>query len=177
MRVEALRGEIVADSRVEDEAEEGKSSSATYLMFQLGQRIFAVDVRCVREVLAVCEILPLPNAPPDVVGVIDLRNQGIAIVDLASRLGMASASSKDARIVVFEIPKGAEIVSLGVVADQVLRVHEVADEDVEAVAQTGADWQGDGVKGMIRTEDGLALVVGIERFLTVSDTAGEYDFE
>ena len=83
MRAEALRGEIVADSRAEDDAAEGETSSATYLMFQLGQRIFAVDVRCVREVLAVCEILPLPNAPRDVVGVIDLRNQGIAIVDLA----------------------------------------------------------------------------------------------
>ncbi len=177
MRVEALRGEIVADNGVEDDLGEGKPSSATYLMFQLGQRIFAVDVRCVREVLAVCEILPLPNAPPDVLGVIDLRNQGIAIVDLASRLGMVSSPGDDARIVVFEIPQGADIVSLGVVADQVLRVHEVAEEDVEPVARTGADWQGDGVKGMIRTEDGLALILGIERFLAVADTLGEYDFE
>lgn len=177
MRAEALRGEIVADSRAEDDAAEGETSSATYLMFQLGQRIFAVDVRCVREVLAVCEILPLPNAPRDVVGVIDLRNQGIAIVDLASRLGMATAPGEDARIVVFEVSNGTDEVSLGVVADQVLRVREVADEEVEPVAHTGADWKGDGVKGMIRTEDGLALILGIERFLAVSDTVGEYDFE
>jgi purine-binding chemotaxis protein CheW len=173
---EALRGEIVADSRGWQGEGEEEASSATYLMFKLGERIFAVDVRSVREVLVVCEMLPLPKAPPDVVGVIDLRQQGIAIVDLASRLGMTAEPAEDARIVVFEVGDGSEAVSIGVIADQVLRVREVADEDVEPVAQVGADWQGEGVTGMIRSGDGLALILEVERFLIISDDKSEFDF-
>ncbi|MBE1297642.1 MAG: hypothetical protein GJ678_15710 [Rhodobacteraceae bacterium] len=176
MRNEALRGEIVADSRGWQGEGEEEASSATYLMFKLGERIFAVDVRSVREVLVVCEMLPLPKAPPDVVGVIDLRQQGIAIVDLASRLGMTAEPAEDARIVVFEVGDGSEAVSIGVIADQVLRVREVADEDVEPVAQVGADWQGEGVTGMIRSGDGLALILEVERFLIISDDKSEFDF-
>jgi chemotaxis signal transduction protein len=78
--------------------------------------------------------------------------------------------------VVFEVGDGSEAVSIGVIADQVLRVREVADEDVEPVAQVGADWQGEGVTGMIRSGDGLALILEVERFLIISDDKSEFDF-
>ncbi|MDE4175658.1 chemotaxis protein CheW [Phaeobacter sp. PT47_59] len=176
MRAETLRGDQPSGGGSWEMEASEEATQATYLMFRLGARIFAVDVRSVREVLVVCEILPLPKAPPDVVGVIDLRNQGIAIVDLAARLGMMPEISHDARIIVFEVDDGGSALSIGVVADQVLRVREVPDEDIEPVAKTGADWQGDGVDGVIRTQDGIALILQIEQFLVTTDKVGDFDF-
>lgn len=174
MRAEALRGEMPEGDLGWDPLDTQDAQQATYLMFRLGARIFAVDVRSVREVLVVCEILPLPKAPPDVVGVIDLRNQGIAIVDLASRLGMMPQISNDARIIVFEIDQDGAFLAIGVVADQVLRVIEVADEDIEPVARTGTAWPGSGVEGVIRSQEGNALILRIQEFLVTDQSAGEH---
>ncbi|HXT71156.1 MAG TPA: chemotaxis protein CheW [Vicinamibacterales bacterium] len=71
------------------------------LLFELDGGRYAVDATRVMEVLPLVNIRPLPNAPPGVAGLIDLRGTPVPIVDLASlTLGRPTRSRLSTRIVV-----------------------------------------------------------------------------
>src|SRR6056297_2732472 len=112
----------------------------TYLTFVLAEQIFAVPVANVREILDLQTISRLPNAPGDLVGMIDVRGQGIGVVDLASRLGLCLDGGAESRIVVFELDDGPDRVPLGIVADRVLSVAEIEPHSVEKTPKTMSTW-------------------------------------
>jgi len=150
---------------------------STVLTFALGKQIFAVDVHLVREILDMTEISPIPNMPHEILGMIDLRGQGIAIVDLASRIGASVENWDHARIIVFELPNKTGTTSLGVVADRVLRVRETdTSSDIEPVPDTLSGWTCSEASGMLRTDDGIAMLLRIESILSVGDQPGPFDF-
>lgn len=160
---------------VEDSADI-EAQPPTVLTFTLGDQLFAVDVQRVREILDLTEISPLPNAPHDILGMIDLRGQGIAIANLASRIGASVTPQDDARIVVFQFPSETGQTSLGVIADRVLRVREMVDKDVEPVPETLTGWKCEVAGGMLRTEDGIAMILDIDKILCADGLPGPFDF-
>ncbi|MFT6103952.1 MAG: purine-binding chemotaxis protein CheW [Paracoccaceae bacterium] len=177
MKAEALSTDTAfALDEFGDQDETEEASQVVMLTFTLGRQVFAVDVGFVREILDMSEISQFPNAPHDVLGMIDLRGQGIAIIDLAGKLGTHAQSSPDARIIVFEFVREGVTTSLGVVAEKVLRVRDLAKETLEPVPDTLSGWRCDAVEGMVRTDDGIAMVLGIESILCKSDVPGAFDF-
>ena len=55
--------------------------------FTIDGEVFGVDVRRVREVVRPLEITPIPLAPPEVAGLINLRGEIVTALDLRVRLG------------------------------------------------------------------------------------------
>ncbi len=174
---EALLDPFGFDAGDGEDGTHEETQPPTVLTFTLGEQIFAVDVHRVQEILDRTAISPLPNAPHDVLGMIDLRGKGIAIVDLASRIGAVAARNQDARIIVFEFPSGDTFMSVGVLAERVLRVREMADKEIEPVPETLSDWNCDVAAGMLRTEDGIAMILDIDRILWNAGRPGAFDFD
>lgn len=150
-------------------------STPTVLTFMLGRQLLAVDVHRVREILDRSAIMPLPSAPHDVLGMIDLRGQTIAIVDLAGRIGV-DPPAETGRIIVFELPNGGGTTSLGILADKVLRVREIGEDSVEEVPETLSDWRCDMASGMLRTDEGIAMILRIDHILGATARPGPFDF-
>lgn len=155
----------------------GAGAVATYLAFVLGGQVFAAPIGSVREIVDACAIAPLPNAPHDVLGMIDLRGQSIGVIDLAARLGLRVAPEDGGRIVVFEFGHGGTAVSLGVVTERVLRVTEVGPEAHEPVPETLSGWRCEAATSLARMEDGRAIVLDIDRLLRRDATPGPFDFD
>jgi purine-binding chemotaxis protein CheW len=66
-------------------ADEAKAAEELQLVvFSLGREEFAVEVTQVREIMRMEEITRMPKSPPFVEGIINLRGQIIAVVDLAN---------------------------------------------------------------------------------------------
>jgi purine-binding chemotaxis protein CheW len=149
----------------------------TYLLFGLGTRNYAADVSNVREIVDLAEIRPIPNAPHDVFGLIDLRNQSIPVVDLAARMQVEANPETDARIIVFEFGKPEALKCLGIIADRVISVSEIATSSIESLSDAISGWQGDGVAGVIRFGDMQSLVLRIEHYLATVDLPGEFEFD
>jgi purine-binding chemotaxis protein CheW len=149
----------------------------TVLTFRLGAQVFAADVGSVREVVDLCAIAPMPGAPHSVLGMIDLREEQISIIDLADRLGLPFAEGEHKRIIVFTFGEGQSAFSLGVVADQVLRVCEIDSTSLEPMPETRTGWKNADIEGLVRIEEGSAMVLGIERILCgQQQLPGEFDF-
>jgi purine-binding chemotaxis protein CheW len=66
--------------------------SPSYTTFQVGEYWLGIDARRVQEVLRGEEPTEVPLAHPALRGLINVRGQIVPVVDLATRLGLASAA-------------------------------------------------------------------------------------
>src|SRR5437764_4006630 len=98
------------------------------VVVRAGGHAYGIPVAAVVEVTRMVALAPLPDAPPWVCGVADLRGVPVPVVDLAARLGRASRTPVlDRRIVITADPADprdpAEPVGLvGLVVDEVTGV-------------------------------------------------------
>jgi purine-binding chemotaxis protein CheW len=152
----------------------------TLLTFVLGGQVFAVPVTHVREIVDPTEISALPNAPHDVLGLIDLRGKSVPVVDLAARLGLRADPGGESRIVVFSFDEGegeAGSASLGVLTERVLRVADIPQESLEPLPDPLSGWRCEAATTLARTEDGRALVIDVDSVLRRSGQPGPFDFD
>jgi len=73
----------------------GQGSGESICTFWLGPDCFGLDVQLVSEVLLVDDILPVPWAPPALLGLINSRGRIVPVVSLATLLGVSSAAAPE----------------------------------------------------------------------------------
>jgi purine-binding chemotaxis protein CheW len=66
-------------------------SGESICTFWLGTDCFGLDVQLVNEVLLIDDILPVPWAPPALLGLFNSRGRIVPVVDLATLLGLPSS--------------------------------------------------------------------------------------
>jgi len=130
--------------------------------FKIGDEEFGVDILKVQEINRMLEVTQVPNAPPYVDGVINLRGKVIPIMDLRSRFGMARRErDKNSRIVVVEL--SGKIV--GFVVDsvnEVLRIPKSVTEPPPPLA-TGVDTEY--ITAVGKLEDRLLILLDLDKVL------------
>lgn len=90
-----------------------------WVCFVLGEQPYALPILEVQEVLSEAQIEPVPGAPADTIGVINLRGAIVAVADLRLRLGLATRPS-DAHTAIIVLAGEGE--SLGLRVDRVTQV-------------------------------------------------------
>lgn len=102
-------------------------SSKLYATFVLDDILLGVEATMVQEVLAHQQLAQIQLAPPEVVGLMNLRGQVVVTLDLRGRLGMPAKAVDPSMVnVVLRTPSGA----VSVLVDSVRDVLEVADHDL-----------------------------------------------
>ncbi len=64
-------------------------------VFPLGETMLGIDADCIDEITAMPKLTPVRGAPDWVVGIGNLRNRIITLIDLGSRLGFGSTPIGD----------------------------------------------------------------------------------
>ncbi len=110
------------------------SESLQLVTFRIGNEEFAIDIKKVREINRMIDITQIPNAPPFVKGMVNLRGKIIPVVSLRKKLGFDEIECGNAtRIMVAEI----ENQILGFIVDSVSEVLRIQNADVEAAPSIG----------------------------------------
>lgn len=103
-----------------------------YLAFHVGPEQFAITVLAVREIMGMQEITAVPQAPPYVRGVINLRGKVIPVVDLRLKMGIAAAEyTSRTCIIVVGIPGETNEVLTGAIVDAVSEVANIPGDEIE----------------------------------------------
>lgn len=110
-----------------------------YLIFNLNNQQYGVDILNVREIVGIMPIREVPQAPSSVKGVINLRGRIVPIIDLRLKLNMPQVEYNDRTcIVILEIPLEQGVFHVGVVVDTVSHVETIRAKDVEPPPKLGA---------------------------------------
>lgn len=102
------------------------------LVFHIGADRYGLRLRDVLRVLPLVELKQLPLAPDSVAGIMDLHGASVPVIDLCRASGLPSGEDHfDTRIIVadYVTQEGAHH-ALGLRAERVLGVQEVADESL-----------------------------------------------
>jgi purine-binding chemotaxis protein CheW len=100
-----------------------------YCTFRLGGRLFGFDIRSVREASPHTTLTPIPHAPPEVRGYVNLRGHIFLVLDLRRFLGMEPAAvTTDSRLLLFKPSVGE---SFGVLVDQIGDIITVGADQAE----------------------------------------------
>jgi len=129
-------------------------SSEQVLEFRLGGETYCVEIGFVAEIVDADELTPVPNAPPEVEGMMDLRGRTTSIVDPKVVFGIED-EGEGKRIVVFDEQAVGLGGATGWIVDEVVQVVDVSDGDVEPSPVA----EDDAVHGIVRREDGLVIWV------------------
>jgi purine-binding chemotaxis protein CheW len=92
--------------------------------FSVDGRSYGVDVARVREVIRPQEITPIPLAPPEVAGLLNLRGEIVTALDLRVRLGSAPRPGADAMHMIMTTEHGP----VSLLVDEAGQVIEVDTE-------------------------------------------------
>jgi purine-binding chemotaxis protein CheW len=142
-------------------------SEAQFVTFSLGEEIFAVPVEVVREILDHEEPFKIPHGPDYLLGLRDVRGQGVPVIDLRLRLGLSrTEKTPHTRILVLDVPVGNKVLVLGLVADRVYEVVPFLREQIEAAPDIGIRWRSDYISGVVRRNGGFVVIIDLARLFS-----------
>jgi purine-binding chemotaxis protein CheW len=148
------------------------SSESQFVTFSLGAEIFAVPVEVVREILDHEEAFKIPHGPDYLLGLRDVRGQGVPVVDLRLRLGMTKTEkTPHTRILVLDVQIGEKMLTLGLVADRVYEVTPFRRDEIEGAPDIGVRWRSDYIAGVVRRNGSFVVIVDLARLFSDSGAA------
>ena len=150
------------------EAEMPAGEVIQLINFRLRDEEFGVDIDSVREITRVGDITHIPEAPSFIQGVINLRGQIIAVIDLAGRFGLATQEklSDIARIVVTEVNDQ----TVGMLVDEVPGVLKIPEENIEPTPELiQSQIRKDYIKGVGKLKNRLIIFLDLEKVLAPSE--------
>jgi purine-binding chemotaxis protein CheW len=143
-----------------------------YLTFTLGDEVFAMDIRTVREIIQHAAMTVVPLMPNFVRGVINLRGAVVPVIDLQSRFGRSTTVvGKKTCIVIFDASSEGEKMELGLMVDAVSEVIEIEPSQIEPPPQFGTSIQREFIRGMGKVDGEFIVILEPERALNVDDMA------
>jgi len=141
-----------------------------YLTFNLQSESYGIDVLKVREIIRLTTITSVPQMPPHIRGVINLRGKIIPVMDLRIRFEFASAANNEQTCIIVvqvKLPDG-KATQMGLVVDGVEEVINIADGDIEETPSFGGQICTDyiigiaKVKGLVKTLLDIDGIVGAD---------------
>lgn len=141
-----------------------------YLTFALAEEEYGIGILKVKEIIGMMAITSVPQTPPFVKGVINLRGKVIPVVDLRLKFGMQEmAYTERTCIIVVEIAgegRGTVNTQMGIVVDAVSEVLNIKAEDVEETPTFGAALNTDFILGMAKMDGGVKILLDIDKVLS-----------
>lgn len=143
-----------------------------YLTFSLGEEIFAVSIRGVREIIQYPPITIMPLMPEFVRGVINLRGSVVPVIDLQARFGRAAASvGKKTCVIIFDAARDAERSDLGLMVDAVSEVIEIDGAQIEPPPNFGAVVRRDFISGVGKVGGRFVIILEPGRAFDMEEMA------
>jgi purine-binding chemotaxis protein CheW len=148
------------------------TDAGQYLTFMLVGEEYGVDILRVQEIKEWDTVTALPNTPPYVKGVINLRGTIVPIVDLRQRFGLENIPYGPTTVVIVlkvEHDHGSRI--MGLVVDAVSDVYNVGNEELKSPPQFGNSAYTNYIKGLATVNGKMLIVLDVDRLLNSGELA------
>jgi purine-binding chemotaxis protein CheW len=132
-----------------------------YLTFTLAGEECGLEILKVREIIGIMDITAVPQMPPHVRGVINLRGKVVPVVDLRLKFGMPSVEYTHATCIIV-VDVGTLV---GIIVDTVEEVLDIEGDQVDPPPPLGASVDTTFILGMGKLKGGVKILLDIDRIL------------
>jgi purine-binding chemotaxis protein CheW len=150
-----------------DEQANNKDSATRgmYLTFVVDQDDYALEIDYVTEIIQMQAITDMPELPPYIKGVINLRSKIVPVMDIRTRFGKEERIPDDRTCIVVVDVDGADI---GMIIDTVRETMHIEEENIAPPSQARRGMDNKYIKGVCKTELGTKLLIDLERVVAAS---------
>jgi purine-binding chemotaxis protein CheW len=136
------------------------------LTFVLGGETYGVDILRVQEIRGWSAVTKIPQSPPHVLGVLNLRGAIVPIVDLRTRFALERAEYTAVTvIIVLSVLSPGGRRDFGVVVDGVSDVVDVKAADVRPAPEMGTSAATSYIRGLATVAERMVVLLDIDRLI------------
>ena len=147
-----------------------EQSVQQYLTFMIGSEEYAINLLKAKEIIEYDVVTGIPKTPAWVRGVINLRGAVVPVVDLGLKFGLEERPvTKTTCIVIVDGEVEGQSTSMGVMADAVSQVMDIAAGDVQEVPTFGTRIKVDYLHGMAQLGKKFVLLLDIGKVLSADE--------
>ncbi len=138
-----------------------------YVILQLGEEAYGVDIQSVQGIEKIKTIARVPKAPDCIEGVMNLRGEIIPVMSLRRRFDIGHKDYDDnTRIIIIRI----EEAQVGLIVDEVREVLELSEEEIENVHVIDRKVDIDYISGVGKIKDGTLVVTLLNLKTLIEET-------
>ncbi len=148
------------------QAEETVDSGARQqlIVFKLGEEEYGITIDQIKEVVFTPNVTPMPQVPPYIKGVANIRGNILAIVDLREKFGLqvqeldADGTSSNYTLVV-----ASSQLNVGILVKEVPNTLTVSTSDIEDAASIvqGSQEGRNYIKGIVKVDKKLVILIDV----------------
>lgn len=143
-----------------------------FVTLGIDREVFAVPVDSVLEILDMRPAFRMPEAPPYLLGLIDVRGRAVPVVDLRIKLGLPSVpATEHTRTLVLDVTAKGRRLVLGLVSDRVFEVTALDASAVEPPPDVGGTWRSAYIRGIGRRRNGFVAIFDLSRLFSAEEAA------
>ncbi len=142
------------------------TDGSQFLTFQLGEELYGVDILRVQEIKGYTAVTKIPNTPPHIKGVLNLRGTIVPIVELRTKFGMDTIDYTMFTVIVVVVVREK---IMGLVVDAVSDVLNIDKKDIQPAPQFGAKVDVSFLNGIGKSGDKLIALLDMDRLLSDDD--------
>jgi purine-binding chemotaxis protein CheW len=161
---------ILKDQEFDDffdvEEEETVTHAEKYLLFNLADELYGINIINVIEIIEMQRITEVPDMPDFIRGVINLRGKVIPVMDLRLRFGMEEREYDDRNCIIVSKIDNA---SLGLIVDTVAEVHDILTSDIEQAPNFSNNGGENYIEGIGKVDNQIAVLIDAHMILHGKD--------
>lgn len=134
-----------------------------FIKFTVGEQEFCVDIKLVREISKIQEMLRVPNAPRFIEGLINLRGTVLTIFNLRKRLDMQDQDfDENSKIIIVWVNN----MQIGFTVDKVTEIIKVEDEFIDNTPPSLPGIDKKFLSGVVRVGENMILNLDLSKVLS-----------
>lgn len=133
-----------------------------FLTFSLGEELYGVDILRVQEIKGYTAVTKIPNTPPHIKGVLNLRGTIVPIVELRTKFGMPTIDYTTFTVIIVVVVQDKV---MGLVVDAVSDVLDIEKKDIQSAPDFGNKVDVAFLNGIGKSGDKLVSLLDIDRLL------------
>jgi purine-binding chemotaxis protein CheW len=157
---------IVAAAQASGQQQEIGAEGNQFLTFCLGDELYGVDIRRVKEIKGYTPVTKIPNMPSHIKGVLNLRGTIVPIVELRMRFGMPTIDYTAFTVIIVVVVRDR---IMGLVVDSVSDVLNINEKDIQPPPEFGEKVDVRFLNGIGNSGDKLIALLEMDRLLSDGD--------
>lgn len=148
---------------LQENSRETKNDILQLATFRLGEEEYAIEISTVQEINRMTEITKVPNSPPYIEGVLNLRGKIIPAVNLRKKFGLSEKNfDRHTRIMVVDMMD----TMVGLIVDEVSEILRILAETLEPATAMTTGANSKYIKGIGKINDRLIILLDIDKLFT-----------
>jgi purine-binding chemotaxis protein CheW len=146
--------------------DQAQGKKERYLTFYLGDEQYGIAIDKIKEIIAMMDVTNVPNTPPFMRGVINLRGSIIPIVDTRLRFGMEHRDEDmHTAIIIVEVEK----VNIGFIVDRVEEVSSIDESNLSEPPKFGSHVDTNFICNVAQIEDNVAMILDVVKLFETDE--------